>query len=880
VTTDDSSALPLYLTRFADLPARLSLRTGEELQVGITGEIIFAGAKDDTGQLQARAIMRLSIWSDKPIDQLDGQLAIAGPRGLPELQLGPDGEAIPFETYASYPLLNKLEPHCTTFDAHYPELETLSGQLQLKVLDIRDDGRRATVRVLLDLNTLTDAVNGAGLVTRLRFEPSEVDFDFRLMGDEPQPLAISLAGPCSAPPHPVATGNSHYILDAGLHFVNYTATAVDSLASQQLAGACEVWWRKGGIRMQPLLNVDTRVGAASLGPGGHTLPVTSADASNGVVEVYFVDSLQTIDQLSGAVVNIGGIAYNCRTPQAYVILTISEAQNNRYLLAHELGHVLGLTHPTGAASGSCATIPPGDSCSVMVPDSPNSNRNTLLNITTASAALPLASVITAPGGTCGWNVDTTQGFFHIIRDFPYDDGEAPSVAAAPHPNHYAYSDVWSAPFTPTAAGSLSYNIPAGVAAPPSTAMFHPDFTPNHFTPTWGGPNYMYVRLHTCQLLTSAAPGVSPVPRAHLFLAVPGVSTRPLVRLTPAAGLAFGGTSGPTPGRYPSGAKLRSVSWSVPAGYPAHCCVLAVAVSDIDRADPVANQINTLVSGLPVTAPGAPILGTSFFTFAPYLTHSNDVAQRNLNITTVPQPVRLIWLSGISIANIFEHAAALELLIETPPGAGVEQLALELDGAIVQTWRPDGPLRFLVGAQVAPGAELTLRIGVLLGDSLPGDGLPIDIGIVVDGQPLAGYRHLLVAGTPKQAMDRGLDTLSGALRDVGLAFQIEQATTLARQVRRLVRRRSSHDRRERNSLRKLANQLEQLTKPLAANGHPQALAVWRRIDELVDLLNGARVQGSLATRIQEIADCIQQAAGPFAAPIPDTNQFADATFRLV
>jgi len=74
-----------------------------------------------------------------------------------------------------------------------------------------------------------------------------------------------------------------------------------------------------------------------------------------VLEVYLVDRLLDFQPNPGSAwewnLNTGGGWTDAGTGNdAFVVLEIGKAQHNRYLFAHELGHVLGLKkHPTATS---------------------------------------------------------------------------------------------------------------------------------------------------------------------------------------------------------------------------------------------------------------------------------------------------------------------------------------------------------------------------------------------------------------------------------------------------------------------------------------------------------------------------------------------------
>lgn len=862
---DENATLPLYVARIAASVVTIQVRDPETRDikprdVTIAGEILVEAQPDDAGRLVIHAFRRVSLWTREPIEELEGPLAIAGPINDLKHEPSPDSRAEQFDAYISYPLLNRLRPYCEDFDASFPQLEVLRGAITWRA--VSDKGE---VVLTLSLNELASAAEDGDRVTGFLLDGEKGPLIFRRLGTEPKeersfmPTALSACG--GGPP--AAGAGTYARFRVNVRFICYATAStpaeqdeVTQIADKLVAGACEVWWQKGGIKVVPDPNITFRDVPALrvIGPTENTNLVADANAAGltdpSVVEVYIVDELQA--RLGTMTISIGGTAFGCRTQFSYIIISVLEARHNRYLLAHELGHVLGVTHPDG--SSACPGIPAGEGCTVMVPDSPNSSRNTEINLNAVlGTPLPTGSVFTILADPAGpWAVDSPQGFFHIVRDFPSDDGATPSLVTTAFPNHYSYSDVWNAPYTLAVAGDLEYDVSSGPVLPAGTAalsLFNDNFTPRHFTPTWGGTNNMYVRVHTCQ--------VSAPVNVHLFLAVPGVSSRPLVRLTEQGGLLFQGIDQPTPGRYPRGAKVLRQDWTVPVGYPPHCCVFAVAVSPGDPHSPALPTESLALAGRMIEIPN-----TSFMTFAPGLATSNDIAQRNLNITAVPTEVLMIALPWMMIANPFEEVARVALTVDVSDPKFVKRLVLEADDKVLASWRPDGAATITVAEQLPRGVDIPVRLSVHLAASLPDSGLPIDVGFLVADKHVAGYCHLLVPGTDDELIARALDTLGGGLRDVGVAFGIPAAEELARSVGQMALRRYKRKGNQLAALRKLAARLAPIAEALAADGRPEALVVQRRLDELSDaLLVGERNRGgaTLAARALELADRIQERA---------------------
>ena len=401
---------------------------------------------------------------------------------------------------------------------------------------------------------------------------------------------------------------------------------------------------------------------------GQETSLSTTRVANDAVEVYLVDQLT--DRPGGA------FTYKCGTDDAYVLIDIGKAERNKYLLAHEVGHVLGLMHPDGSGGPAYRN---GSTCSVMVVDKPNSSRNTSNNLgivqLTSNPSLPpntLAHVLQSVGAG-GWETD--DGYEHFIRDFPYDDAVQPSALEPPAHNWWTKSDVWN-----------SYKPPSSLNTPNNPPLYNDntsfifdsdDNFPNATEPTNAGPNFMYVRLR--------ARDFSQPVSVHLFLAVPGSASETLTRL-PVIGagdtnpLIFSSSDFPPDGT----PVMKYVQWTIPSdpnkwpmGYPAHCCVFAVAHSNNESPEPPPPQ------GSPpriidiITTPNS----YKFYHLFQRLKSDNDVAQRNLHIQGTPPPgptPLLSTLAWVQIDNPFERAASAQLEIDATQTLGLASLAIQVD----------------------------------------------------------------------------------------------------------------------------------------------------------------------------------------------------------
>ncbi len=777
--------MSLYLAQFEQRTGVIRLPGGIRQEVAFSGEILLAGS--GAGQeLTIEQIRRVSLWTDF-LDETGGILSLAGPANRIKLEPGRGGQIDPFALHVYYPLLPEA-PECDESDASYVQLEELYIPLSYA---IRDGGERSQ---LIQINLGLPDLYGNNLVKSVLGNVENISFDHVLQfdlleaGDYKSPAQNSLVTCAGSAP----AGALHERRKLKLRFINLSPLVIpdlEDLVKDLIAKACQVWWSKGGVLIEP----EPAIVSAAAPPGfvcpsGAGCCVSLPQETilfedevavvNNAAEVYLVDGL--------AVSRGGGVTHRCGTSDAYVILEIDKARNNRYLLAHELGHVLGLRHPGAAASasGSCESYRAGSYCSVMVADSTNSSRNTEQNIgviVEPANPLPTGPIFASLGQLGDWDMDDAEGYHHIVRDFPYDDGTESSVPLAPFfANWWSHSDVWNSDKAPLLlAGSESRYVDPGT--PTGLPIFASDHTPKHSEPSVAGPNHFYVRLHTCQPLTGLAAALAKV-TVHFLLAVPG-SAGSLILAPPAGGMSnpveFADANLPEPSK----PQVQHMQWTVPAGLPPDCCVFAVADSQFE--DLAGGVVSAAVQALRniIAAPTS----FSFYDLFSRLPSSNNVAQRNLHIHGIaPSPgapfmARLPWLL---FANPLDQPEAARLEIDASLSLDAELVSIGVE-ANDQHWEgATGGANTILDLHDAllPDAAMTLRLQVGVAPDLAlGTTLPIDLRFVIGRQLVSGYRHLIQVVPPAEAAAQALDLLYCALRDVSMAAGSDRAETLAGQV---------------------------------------------------------------------------------------------------
>ncbi len=855
----------LYLAQLEKAPGRITLRGGQEHKVGVYGEILIVGRPNSDQQLVVEEIRRVSVWTD-PVKELQGIASLAGPSSEIKIEAGPAGSLDPFRVRIYYKLLGDLKPSCTESDAAYPQLEILQGRFDWNA-EGPIEGNIQKMRVALTLDQLVEKYVGA--IEKFSLDPSSVPFR-RFVDEKYAAATANSLGTCTSSPPASSPGNTHPQYDLRLRFVNLSVTAsnvdLGAVTQKLVDGACQVWWVKGGINIVPEPDIFT----PASNPLGTDVPYSQEGipptipgaAVPTAVEVYLVDHL-TGDPSNPR--GGGGITYGCGTGVAYIILDLGKVRDatdpnninntiNIYLLAHELGHVLGLTHPASAGGGGCASFPAGSECSVMVPDSPNSSRNTTDNLTLSAFPLgPVFSTRTNAAGQplqCGWaQPGLPQNPFHIVRDFPYDDGTEPSVPIPPIINWWTQSDVWNY-FLPPFPLSPVYptdRYDNGKIA--GALMFNPSHTPIHEEPTYSGPNYMYVRLHTCQ---SLAQQPQPLVNVYLFLAVPGASSAPLTPLPVVIGNPATTTtpvefSSPNYLPPPGSPKVRAVEWSVPSGYPSDCCVFAVADS--------ANEPTPAITAI-VTNPAA----HTFYDLFSRLMSDNDVAQRNLHIQGVAPSPSSGWttLPWFHMSNPLREPDVAHLEITTVATAKPKTLVLEVNGRVREI-ELGGTAKVQLTKSLRPGDNMTLRLRAELTPGMrKGASFPIELRFFIGDQLISGYTHILRVAPLTDVVPRVLDTLFGALSNVGTGCENQRALELAERVR-LITLDRAHWKRE---LRNLAPEVSDLGRSVKiVRLQPESGYVRRRLIELRQVLekSGDTAPTELIEQVRDLADRIQASA---------------------
>jgi hypothetical protein len=352
----------------------------DKLSAIFQGEVLIYGhAEGDIFIIERMRRVVIYGWAiDQQADPRIGVLSLAGRSTESKLNRGLGEGAIEelalLLHYAA--LTNKLPPLYESDDAMFPQVEQALGRLTWEQEGPADD-HTVQLELTFDFGTLVD--KKLGIVQGVSFDRITVPFN-RAGTGAPRPKPhFSLQSNCPTSTAPCGEETQTRVLP--IKFVSFselrTLAEVEAICQNQINGVCEVWRNKAALDLSVQATIDegTEDQKADFSAPDRTqessLDLTGF-ASGDSIEVYVVDELVN---RSG-----GGMAYGCGWGGAYCILDLNVATANPRLLAHELGHIIGLDHP-----GSSACYP-GSSGSIMEPTGtgggvivPNPDINTRFN---------------------------------------------------------------------------------------------------------------------------------------------------------------------------------------------------------------------------------------------------------------------------------------------------------------------------------------------------------------------------------------------------------------------------------------------------------------------------------------------------------------------
>lgn len=342
---------------------------------GLYGEIVLEA---DLAQPEAPvlAVRRLALYGSrvqKPKEDDDryGVVSIVGSSllgGAPDLVDRSQLFTVPVTLH--YRALS--EEALRTEDAAFPMLETMQLVVTFAGTEFSMEAIQLNLQVVAELA----GEKVKGLIQG--FELPQLRPTFMQVGTgeprgEPQ---YSLSSHCSPPQGP-------FIVDCvptiarwlAVKFVNFTQTPPADLephCQRLLDRVCEVWRNQAALDLTVVGEIEDAKDSdkehyAALNQELEKELETCAYASDTHIEVYICNQLSPSYN--------GGYTYVSGQAGSYCLVSLSHLQNvsRAYLLAHELGHVLGLKHPgVGDLAGSSASIMAGAT-------GPNRHKNTAFN---------------------------------------------------------------------------------------------------------------------------------------------------------------------------------------------------------------------------------------------------------------------------------------------------------------------------------------------------------------------------------------------------------------------------------------------------------------------------------------------------------------------
>ena len=550
---------------------------------------------------------------------------------------------------------------------HLPEFESVSTRIQVA---LAEEGEGVRVRSA-ELRMIS-AEDGLGAIRELRLELADLDVIIT------QPQGGNVQNHANSPYDPCDEVNRRRLRCRPVVFQSSAADpSPTGFTSAAQFGTAQTIWDKGCIDIE-ILDEEVVIDA-TLKTSSDLTAIRAAftDTDPDIIEVYFVDNL--LPATGGG--NAGAIG----TAACKVVIAEPNA-GNPVLLAHELGHVLGLLHPPGSGSE------PG---TVMQPTGSASNPGTefvthpmVLNI-----ANPVLDTLTT---VCCLSHDTGD---HYIRDFPVDAGQEPSDPLPAGMTRYSMSNVWN----------RRSNTPGGWSS--STGPEHESpyrFQSDGVTPA---QNYFYARVEQLNnfVVTNA--------QVKYYLKTPGsgsgTALNNLGTAAVASGLAVGNE------------RDAVLPWTVPSGTPNHSCCFAVVFTDAEpEGDPTS---------------------LTWAQFEDMCRQDNDWAQRNLDVLDIdPSNSGNVWEAPPWVIELPERVELSKtdlVLTVVMDGKTLEHAVIEIPGGEPMELEPGKPSQYSSGITLKPGQRVPVFLKVRFGD-----GVPLDAATDILVDPQIGDVDLVGFGT--------------------------------------------------------------------------------------------------------------------------------------
>jgi len=503
--------------------------------------------------------------------------------------------------------------------------------------------------------------------------------------------------------------------------VGFRSTATDAspsgnTAAAQFATAATVWG-KACVDLQVASTLLITDAALKTSSDLAAIRASHTDADPNVIEVFFVAN--SLPSIGGGSAGAIGVA-SCKP-------VIAEPNSgNPVLLAHELGHVLGLLHPgTGTNSDAGTVMAPTGSAMVA-------GTTLVTHFMCVNIANPVLQTLAT---TCCLTHDIGN---HYLRDFPVDVGSEPSDPLPAGMTRYSMSNVWN----------RRTNTPGGWSA--TTGPEHEEpvrFNADMSTRT----NYLFAKVEqTVNLKVRGAV-------VKFFRKNPGSGGG-------ATNLSYIGQVSVPDALAVGSPQTVSLPWTVPSGTPRHSCIFAVVRSDAEQ-DGDQSALD-------------------WWQFEDLSRQDNDWAQRNLVIddfassnvgdqNTVESAPALIYLPP----REDRPAAELVLDVDTRAAEGAASLTLDVVG--------EKPRKLKVGGRARVKLPLARRrepLVVVIEAVIPGGvdrgrTFGVDVTPSIGGRSMIGFSSVFRSARERDAVAQTVDIAAGAFFDLADLFDFAAADDL-------------------------------------------------------------------------------------------------------
>ncbi|MFZ4848015.1 MAG: hypothetical protein ACOYL7_02645 [Caldilinea sp.] len=368
-----------------------------------SGEILLRGRQDESGTFVVEEIARIALggWVVEVEENPFGRVTIAGPVGaVPTGGQRGNGEVTGLRLQVHYRQLTlaaiergtyfptETEAFTEAFtDAFIPPVVYMDGALQWEQQWEQVSGEDRAVGLSVKLFLWDDTASNSGrgvenLARTITFnDPLQLVFasvDEAQPDDSPDTVVESGVSYrlCTRPTSPCAAGATEMLirrLPIRFHCL-FAATEEErgelpGLCASQVAGSCEVWREQAILALQVetqgegiVVTYAAETWEEFIDSGTAFSGLMAAAGAPSTIEIFLV---REVKRQSGS--SLPGIAYDITTANAGVVLALWALRDggHRHLLAHELGHCLGLSDRGDRREVGGIVLPQGSKNSVM-----------------------------------------------------------------------------------------------------------------------------------------------------------------------------------------------------------------------------------------------------------------------------------------------------------------------------------------------------------------------------------------------------------------------------------------------------------------------------------------------------------------------------------